>query len=74
MLIFTCYAGINGLFVIYNEKIVYNHYFLERRVFPINEIIEEAQSEAVDTGLDQYIVADTNRNIINFANYLELTE
>ena len=43
-------------------------------MFQINEVIEEAQSEAVDTGLDQYIVADTNRNIINFANYLELSE
>lgn len=74
MLIFTCCAGINGLLVIYYEKIVYNHYFLERSVFQINEVIEEAQSEAVDTDLDQYIVADTNRNIINFANYLELSE
>ena len=43
-------------------------------MFPINQIIEEAQSEAVKTGLDQYIVTDKNRNIIDFVNYLELSE
>ena len=43
-------------------------------MFPINQIIEEAQSEAIKTGLDQYIVADKNRKIIDFVNYLELLE
>ncbi|MDE6413000.1 MAG: hypothetical protein K2K42_03800 [Eubacterium sp.] len=38
----------------------------------INEIIEKAQLRAIETGLDQYVVSDMNRNITHFANHSEL--